>query len=61
MRKIAVLVLVLGGLSLILGIVSRFTMTPVPIVKGGLEAETFLLFTNTCVLASIALILLEKK
>jgi len=62
MRKVANIVLVIGLISLILGIISRMTLIPIPIVPGsGIEANVFLRFTNTCLLLTIALILLEKK
>ena len=61
MRKIAILCLALGAVSLVVGVISRITMTPVPIAPCGIIAETFLMFTNTCILAAIALLILEKK
>lgn len=51
--------LTIGAISLIVGIISRVTLTPITLVRGGLEAEAFLAFTNTCLLAAIALALLE--
>ncbi|MFC1514951.1 hypothetical protein ACFL5X_03520 [Candidatus Omnitrophota bacterium] len=60
MAKLAKIVLVLAGLSLLTGIISRLSMTPIAIAPNGLEAQNFLDFTNICLLAAIALILLGK-
>lgn len=60
MKAIVNIALVVGAISLIVGIISRLTMTPVPIVAGGgLEAQAFLAFTNTCLLIAITFILLD--
>ena len=59
MKVIAKLCIALGLISLIIGIISRITVTPVG--PGGIEANAFLAFTNTCLLLAIALILLEIK
>lgn len=63
MKKIAYIALIIGGVSLIIGIISRLTMTPVMLWTGGLgggvEASAFLSFTNTCLLIAITFILLE--
>jgi Flp pilus assembly pilin Flp len=58
MKKIAVTALIIGLVSLITGIISRVMITPLTIVPGGLEANAFLAFTNTCFLFAIALTLL---
>lgn len=47
---------VIAGVSLILGIISRIWLTPIPpagFVR--LEAITYLRFTNTCLLVAILL------
>jgi len=61
MKALVNIALVLAAVSFILGVISRLTVTPIPIVpKGGMEAQAFLQFTNTCLLAAIALILKKK-
>lgn len=57
MRAITNMVIVVGAASLVIGIVSRLTMTPIAVVRGGLEAQAFLSFSNTCFLIAIILIL----
>lgn len=59
MKILAYVVIVIAVISLIVGIVSKLTMTPVAFLPGGLEAQAFLVFTNTCLLIAITLILLE--
>ncbi|MFH1092670.1 MAG: hypothetical protein V1739_00785 [Candidatus Omnitrophota bacterium] len=61
MAKAVKIALILAGVSLVIGIVSRITMTPIPAARSGLEAEAFLEFTNTCLLAGILFSLLDKK
>ena len=61
MAKAAKIALILAGISLVVGIVSRITMTPIPPTMSGIEANAFLSFTNTCLLAGILFSLLEKK
>jgi len=61
MKKAAKAALILAGLSLLIGIVSRVFVMPIPDDVHGLEANAFLRFTNTCLLASIALSLLKKS
>jgi hypothetical protein len=59
MKGLAVVALIVAGISFVLGIISRAIVQPLGIFPGGIEAETFLNFTNTCLLAAIAFILLE--
>lgn len=60
--KMAVnVVLAIAAISFVLSVISRLTMKVIPIAPGGIEAEAFLAFTNTCLLISITLILLQKK
>lgn len=59
MKAIVYLAVVIGMLSLLVGVISRLTMTPVLVVRGGLEAEAFLAFTNTCLLIATTFILLQ--
>ena len=62
MKKAAYITLTLALISLILGIISRVTLIPIPLVAGsGLQANAFLRFTDTCLLFTVILILLEKK
>ena len=61
MRGLAWLSILVGIVSLIIGIISRAVATPVPIPTGtGIEAQAFLQFTNTCFLFAIAMALLKK-
>lgn len=59
MKTVAYLAIVIAAISLIAGIISRFTLTPLAMVPGGLESQALLAFTNTCLLVAITLILLE--
>jgi len=59
MKAIAYIAMVVAAISLIAGIISRLTLTPVAIVRGGLEAQALLAFTNTCLLIAITFILLK--
>ena len=55
MKSIAAVALAIGIISLVVGIVSRFTLVPLPPVN--IKAHAILQFTNTCLLLSIALLL----
>lgn len=59
MKTIAYIAMVIGAISLTVGIISRFTVTPVAIGLAGLEAHAFLNFTNTCLLVAITFLLLH--
>jgi len=59
MKSIAYIAIVVAAISLVAGIISRVTFTPIAAVPGGLEAEALLAFTNTCLLTAITFILLE--
>jgi len=61
MEKATKIALALAGISLVIGVISRILVTPIPAGTGGIEANAFLRFTNTCLLAVIAFKLLEKK
>lgn len=61
MKKAIKIALVLAGVSLVMGIISRIMMMPIPPGNCGLEANAFLRFTDTCLLAAIAFMLLEKS
>jgi hypothetical protein len=62
MKAIVNISLVAAAISLILGIISRLTITPVPLAPGkGIEAQAFLQFTNTCLLIAITLMLKAKQ
>ena len=60
MKRIAGLGTALAALSFVVGIISRLLVLPVPAAGTGPEASAFLRFTDTCLLASIALLLLDK-
>jgi len=51
--------LLVAGVSLVLGLIGRYSMQPMPFAPGGIMPGTFLTFANTCLLAAIALILLD--
>ncbi|MBU1926001.1 MAG: hypothetical protein KKB82_08805 [Candidatus Omnitrophica bacterium] len=59
--KFAKITLALAGICVILGIISRIMLAPIPSGMNGLEANAFLRFADTCLLATIALVLMEKK
>lgn len=59
MKTIAYIFIVVAAVSLIVGLVSRLTLTPVSIVPGGATARSFLEFTNTCLLIAVTFILLH--
>jgi len=61
MKILAYLAVILAALCIVLGLISRYTMAPINIIPGGLEAEALLLFANTCFLAGITLILLSSE
>ena len=56
MKTIAYIAIGVAAISLIVGIISRLTITPVG--PAGIEAQAFLGFANTCLLVAITLILL---
>ena len=58
-NKIASFSLIVAGISFMLAFVSRFTMTPLPLAPGNILAEDFLQFTNTCLLITIAFLLID--
>jgi hypothetical protein len=59
--KIGMIGIIAGLISLVLGVISRVTMIPLPVAPGGLEAEVWLNFANTCFLFSIAFLLFESN
>ena len=56
MKKLADVIIVIGVVSMVFGIISRFTMTPVK----GIFASAFLEFAGVCMLLAIALLVREK-
>ncbi|MFH1683779.1 MAG: hypothetical protein ABIA67_02720 [Candidatus Margulisiibacteriota bacterium] len=58
MKKLANIALIVAAISFVIGAISRLTLIPIPIA--GIEAQALLQFTNTALLAAIALVLLEK-
>lgn len=61
MAKAAKIALAIAIVSLVIGIGSRITMIPIPPSVSGLKANAFLRFSNTCLLAGILFMLLDKK
>jgi hypothetical protein len=57
MKSLAIIAIVAAIVSIVIGIISRFLVQPVPIA-GGIEAQSFLDFTNTCLLFAIAFLVL---
>ena len=53
------IILIVGIVSMIVAIISRITMIPLP--PANVEAGALLNFASTCFLLSIALSLIEKK
>lgn len=58
MKNLANLSIIVGFVSLVLAIISRLLVKPIPIASG-IEAEALLNFTNTCFLIAVTFILLE--
>jgi hypothetical protein len=56
MRKIAEGIIVLAVIGIVVGVISRLTMTPVM----GIFASAIFSFSGVCLLLAIALILREK-
>jgi len=61
MRAIANLAIVAAMISLGLSVISRITLKPLAVVRGGLEAGALLAFANTCLLIAIIIILLDTQ
>ena len=61
MKALASIALVLAVVSVVLGIVSRATMSPIPIFPGGLEAGALLTLANTFLLAAAVAILMQMS
>lgn len=61
MEKAVCVFMIFASISLIAGIISRLTLTPIPFVPGTLEAGSLLNFANTCLLFAIALMLKIKS
>jgi hypothetical protein len=59
MRVIAILSLIVAGISLVLGLISRIILTPIKVLPGGVQAATFLSVAEIFLLAAIVFILLE--
>ena len=58
MAKLAQGALIVGIISLLVGIISRLTMAPLPVA--GIEAQALLSFSQTCILLAIAAALIKK-
>ena len=61
MKGLANVALVVAMISLILGIITRLTMKPIPIAPGVVTVMGFLVVANTCLLIAIALLLKAKQ
>jgi hypothetical protein len=64
LKELGTGLLLVAGISLILGIISRVTLQPFGILPGLVTAQNFLEFADTLLLSAIAiflLALLEKK
>jgi hypothetical protein len=59
MKTVANIAIVLAVVSLVLGVVSRATMNPIPVFPGGLQAQALLMLANTFLLAAIVAILMQ--
>ncbi len=57
MKGLAIIAIAAAVVSIVIGIISRLMIQPIP-VAGGIEAQSFLDFTNTCLLFAIALLVL---
>ncbi len=57
MRSLANVLLVIAAFSIIIGIISRLRLQPMAV---GIEAEAFLQFAQTLLLAVIALSVMKK-
>jgi len=56
MKKLADVAIILGMISVVLGIISRLVVQPI----AGIFANAFLQFAGVCLLLAIALLLREK-
>ena len=59
MKKIAIISLILAGVSFLLAVVAKVQLRPLPVLPNGLDSANFLQFTEICLLVAIVLILLE--
>ena len=57
MKAIVKISIIVAAISLIVGIVSRLTLTPVGPMM--IQAQAFLQFTNTCLLVAITFAVLQ--
>jgi hypothetical protein len=61
MKKAANLIIGVALISLVLGVISRITMKPLPIAPGGgLEASVLVKFAGICLLLAIALLMSQS-
>lgn len=61
MKTVAYIAIVVAVISLIVGVISRITVTPITLGGGTLTAQSFYELTSALLLLAIALILAEKK
>ena len=57
MKGLAVIAIVVALVSIVIGIISRLMVQPIP-VASGIDAQSLLDFSNTCLLFAIALLVL---
>lgn len=57
MKNIANIAIIIAAVSLLVGVISRLSLTPI----AGLESRAYIGFTAICLLFSIALSLLKEK
>lgn len=57
MKNIANIAIIIAAISLLVGVISRLSLTPI----AGLESRAYVGFTAICLLFAIALSLLKEK
>jgi hypothetical protein len=58
MKNLSMLAVVVALICIILGLISRYTMKPLALAPGGLEANALFVFANTCLLMAITMMLM---
>jgi len=58
MKALGWISLIVAAISFILAVASKMVGSPFTFLRGGITADNFLSFTNTCLLTAIAFILL---
>ena len=57
MKTVINVALLLAAVTFILGVISRYTMKPLPLAPGGLEAKALLGLTAVCLLVAVVFLL----